>query len=157
MVVGSPARRTTRTALVIGYGNTLRGDDAVGPRVADAVAAWRRPEVRALAVQQLTPELAEAVAGVGLVVFVDATSALDGGEVIVRRLEPADSSVALGHASDPRQLLSLARTLYGSSPPAWWVLVPSAGFELGAGLSALATRGLDAALKEISVLLGRQE
>ena len=31
--------------LVIGYGNTLRGDDGVGPKVAEAVAALALPGV----------------------------------------------------------------------------------------------------------------
>jgi len=32
--------------LIIGYGNTLRGDDGAGPRVAEAVAGWGLPNVR---------------------------------------------------------------------------------------------------------------
>ena len=55
--------------LVIGYGNELRRDDGLGPRVAASLAG---PGVRALAVRQLTPELAEEVATARLVVFVDA-------------------------------------------------------------------------------------
>jgi hydrogenase maturation protease len=45
--------------LVLGYGNTLRRDDAVGPLAAEAVAGWGRPGVLALALPQLLPELAE--------------------------------------------------------------------------------------------------
>ena len=38
--MNSPANSSPRPVLlVIGYGNTLRGDDGVGPRVADAVEA----------------------------------------------------------------------------------------------------------------------
>ena len=51
-----------RPALVIGYGNTLRGDDAVGPRAAAAVHGGGLPGVDALAVAQLTPVLAEPLA-----------------------------------------------------------------------------------------------
>jgi hypothetical protein len=35
-------------APVIGYGNTLRGDDGIGPAVAEAVAALGLPGVRVI-------------------------------------------------------------------------------------------------------------
>ena len=58
--------------LVIGYGNTLRRDDGVGPHVAEAIAALALPGVEALVCPLLTPELAEAIARARRVVFVDA-------------------------------------------------------------------------------------
>ena len=64
-------------ALVIGYGNTLRGDDGIGPAVAEAVAALGLPGVRVIVAHQLTPELAADLADAQLVVFVDAAV---GGE-----------------------------------------------------------------------------
>jgi hypothetical protein len=45
--------------LVIGYGNSLRRDDGVGPRVAEAVEALQLPGVRTLTCQLLTPEFAD--------------------------------------------------------------------------------------------------
>lgn len=32
--------------LVIGYGNELQGDDAVGPRVAEIVASWQLTAIK---------------------------------------------------------------------------------------------------------------
>ena len=55
--------------LVIGYGNEPRGDDAIGPQVAQCVSAWSRPEVVGLAVHQLTPELAALLADVESRIF----------------------------------------------------------------------------------------
>jgi Ni,Fe-hydrogenase maturation factor len=57
---------------VIGYGNTLRTDDGVGPYVATAVASWGLPGVVSVGVHQLTPELSELLASAELAVFVDA-------------------------------------------------------------------------------------
>ncbi|MGB7620863.1 MAG: hydrogenase maturation protease, partial [Terriglobia bacterium] len=57
--------------LVIGYGNTLRGDDGAGPRVAEMIAR-RFPQVDSLVLHELQPELAEAVSGYEEVIFVDA-------------------------------------------------------------------------------------
>jgi hydrogenase maturation protease len=145
-----------RASLVIGYGNTLRGDDGAGPRVADVVAAWRRQGVRALAVQQLTPELAEALAAARLAIFVDAAPAA-GVQVKVQSLKAVDSDVALGHVSDPPYLLALARALYGWSPAAWWVLVPGVCFEMGERLSGVAARGVEAALRQIAALIDSRD
>ena len=71
-------------ALVIGYGNELRGDDAAGPRVAAAVEQWQLPGVRVLILHQLTPELADPIASSGLVIFVDAALEAEGGVKVER-------------------------------------------------------------------------
>lgn len=132
--------------LVIGYGNELRGDDAIGLRVAEAVSAWQLPGVRALAVPQLTPELSEDIAAARQVVFVDATSEPSIDEVQVRALEARAVELGGSHRSDPRALLTLALALFGQAPPAWLVAIPVADFAYGAPLSPLAQRGLETAL-----------
>jgi Ni,Fe-hydrogenase maturation factor len=164
--------------LVIGYGNDLRGDDAVGPLAATAVAAWNVAGVSALAVHQLTPELAEALAAADLAIFVDARAPAlpspspsphlggmgesspppgDGGEgaeiVEVHLIEPAAVDSAIGHTGDPRVLLALAEALYGRRPAAWSITVPARSFAFGASLSPAAERGLAAALQHMSDLL----
>jgi hydrogenase maturation protease len=140
-------------ALVIGYGNPLRGDDAVGQEVAAAVARWGLPGVRALAVHQLTPELVEPLARARLAVFVDAYPARDGGGVNVRRLGRPHGPAALGHTGDPRFLLGLARALYGGHPPAWLVTVPGFEFGFGEALSPTARDGVRGALRQVARLL----
>jgi hydrogenase maturation protease len=144
--------------LVIGYGNPLRGDDAIGPRAALAVAAWEIPGVRALAVHQLVPELAEALAAATTAIFVDAhilDSAEDAAEaaIAVEPIGPATSVSALGHTADPRALLALTAALYGRCPAAWAIAVPAPCFALGAALSPQAERGLSAALLQVRALL----
>jgi len=136
--------------LVIGYGNTLRRDDGVGPRVAESIAALGWPEVEALACALLTPELAEPVARAGTVVFVDA-SVEAPRQVQLRRLEPADSSRILAHAADPRTLLALARDVFGHVPRAWWLTIPIEDLGIGEELSRLARRGVEIAVQEILV------
>jgi hydrogenase maturation protease len=140
------------TILVIGYGNTLRADDGVGQRVALAASAWDRPGLAALAVHQLTPELAEPLATAELALFVDAR--LAGGEAVeLLPLDPSQSGGLTGHASDPRCLLALTRALYGRHPRAWLIAVPAADFSLGEGLSAAAERGAEDALERIAALI----
>ncbi len=134
--------------LVIGYGNTLRSDDGVGPKVAEAVAALRLPRVQAVACDLLTPELAEPVACAGSVIFVDA--ALDAPqEVQMRPLQPSESSQLMAHAASPQKLLALARDVFGRAPTAWWLTIPIENTRIGEEFSALAARGLDTALAEV--------
>jgi hydrogenase maturation protease len=142
-----------KPVLVIGYGNTLRGDDAAGPQVAERVASWGLQHVQARAVLQLTPELAESLAGAGLAIFVDAYPAAEGGAVQVQPLEPSVAPDSLDHRGDPRWLLALARAVHGDHPPAWWLLVPGIRFELGEGLSSTAAGGVDAALRRITLMV----
>jgi hydrogenase maturation protease len=134
--------------LVIGYGNELRSDDTVGPRVARAVVGWGRMGTNGIAVHQLTPELAALLGETSVVVFVDAYGESEGGEVRLRPLE-AGPSAALGHTSDPRWLLALAEALYGRRPEAWLLTIPAADFGLGRRLSPAAQAGARSALRQI--------
>ena len=110
--------------LVIGYGNTLRGDDGVGPRVAEAVGHLRLPGVRTLICPLLTPELADPIARAEKVIFVDA--AVDAPQSLRwRKLEPSKTSQLMAHAADPRTLLALARDVFGHVPEAWWLTIPT--------------------------------
>src|SRR6202142_4622768 len=85
--------------LVIGYGNSLRCDDGVGPKVAEAVEALHLPEVRTLVCQQLSPEHAEPISKVRTAIFVDA--AMDTPkEVQLRKLEPSETTPLMAHAAD---------------------------------------------------------
>ncbi len=103
--------------LIIGNGNTLRGDDDVGPRVAETVAALALPGVCTLVCPQLSPEHADPIAQARTVIFVDA--AVDApGKVQLRKIEPADTSQLMAHAADPRTMLALARDVFGRAPEA---------------------------------------
>ena len=57
--------------LIIGYGNTLRGDDGVGYKIAEIIEQWNINNITSLAVHQLTPDLAENIAQADTVIFVD--------------------------------------------------------------------------------------
>lgn len=140
-----------REFLVIGYGNELRGDDGVGPKVAAAVDALQLPGVQTLICQQLSPEHAEPVSQARVVVFVDA--ALDAPrEVQFRKLEPAGSSQLMAHAADPRTMLALARDVFGHCPEAWWLTIPAENTGFSEELSPSVRRGLEEAVKKIRAL-----
>ena len=144
-----PSARTVRQVLVIGYGNELRGDDSLGPRVAEAVAAWRLPGVRALACHQLTPELADPISRARIVLFVDAAADPKIRRLTTRSLRPAVSNDFAPHRSAPPALLALAKALFGRSPRAWLLTLPASDFAFGETLSPVAQRSLRNALTAV--------
>jgi hydrogenase maturation protease len=141
------------TALVIGYGNELRGDDAIGQQVAKAIKYWHLSSVKSIAVHQLTPELAENLANSKLAIFVDACINYQSDEVQVEPLLPCDSTTINPHTSDPKILLALAKFLYGNCPKAWLVTVPGENFELSDRISITAQKGITTALSKIMQIL----
>src|ERR1035438_5826200 len=137
--------------LVIGYGNTLRGDDGVGPRVAEAVGELHLPGVRPLICPLLTPELADPISRAQKVIFVDA--AVDAPkEVQWRELQPNETSQIMAHAADPRTLLALSRDVFGRVPPAWWLTIPAVKLGFSEELTPEAQRGLAEAVEKIQAL-----
>ncbi|MDD5140083.1 MAG: hydrogenase maturation protease [Verrucomicrobiales bacterium] len=134
--------------LVIGYGNTLRGDDGVGPRVAEAVGNLRLPGVRTLVCQQLSPEHAAPISLARTVIFVDA--AVDAPkEVQFRRLAPNDTSQLMAHAADPRTMLALSRDVFGQVPQAWWLTIPAVDLSFREDFSPEGRRGYTEAVEKI--------
>jgi hydrogenase maturation protease len=139
--------------LLIGYGNELRSDDAVGQRVSDLIASCKLTNLCTLCIRQLTPELADLLAKFDVAIFVDVYPATMEQNVQVCPIELADNSVTMGHSSNPSYLLALTKTLYGRSPQGWWVTVPGVNFEFGENLSPLAEQGIEIAIDKINHLI----
>ncbi len=132
--------------LLLGIGNTLRGDDGVGSRVLELLAA-KVSGFRLLAARGLLPELAAEIAQAPRVVFVDADLRVQS--VKLERLTQEDARAA-GHAWSPETLVVLARGL-GFSGDAWVCRIPVSACGHGEGLSEEAER---AAEEATAMLLG---
>jgi len=141
--------------LVIGYGNTLRRDDSVGPLVAEAVEELRLPRVWTLSLPQLAPEHGECLSRVKSVIFVDA--AIDVGGVRLRTLEPASSSRVTTHAVSASTLLAIAREYFGHAPRAWMLTIPGSDFSFGEELSPVAAKAVDKAVSKILEFISRSK
>jgi hydrogenase maturation protease len=128
-------------ALIIGYGNPLRGDDQLGWHVADRVAesvedfgklSRADNSTKVIAVHQLTPELAEAISEAELVIFVDAS--LDGRPGswrcdTIRRDTVASNAFA--HYCTPATLLDYAETIFKARPRSLLISVAAESFDCG--------------------------
>lgn len=142
-----------RSILVIGYGNQLRSDDAIGQQVAQEIGSWRMPNVKTVAVHQLTPELAEILSDFDVTIFIDACSDSDYQDIHIEPIKLSKINSTMAHTSDPRSLLALTQALYDHVPQAWWVMVPGVNFEVGDCLSATAEQNIETALQQINHLM----
>jgi hydrogenase maturation protease len=140
--------------LIIGYGNTIRGDDGAGYQIAEAVAQWNFNHVGSLAVHQLTPDLAEAIAQANTVIFVDAVATLS--EVKIEQLEPNDAESFTVHYAEPRSLLALTYALYKVIPTAYQIFIPAVDFSFGETLSPVTQKSVELALVKIKQLVSPQ-
>jgi hydrogenase maturation protease len=132
--------------LVIGYGNRLRGDDGVGPAIADIVASWKIPGVRALAVSQLAPELVAELKDAKRVLFVDASANPITEPFTTYIVEPKESRGGLGHHSDPAHLLALTWDLEARYPDTWLLAINVRSLDLSDSITEIAYGNMQAAL-----------
>ena len=151
-MTNSPNSPTRPLRLVIGYGNTIRQDDGVGYRLAEFLAQHPPSldfcDLKAIAVHQLTPDLAAEVAQATEVIFVDMVPT--SPTVQLHQLTPQSQmsvgKTSLGHLSDPQCILQLSDRLFGASPQGYWLLIPGERWEMGEDLSPLAQQGFSQAL-----------
>jgi len=141
--------------LVLACGNTLRGDDGVGPWL----AAWAGQEfaanraVRVVARHQWTPDLAEEIARAESVIFVDCAVNLAPGKVRVEPVDPASTQAGLAtHQMGAPELLALSQELYASLPRNAVLLSIGAGsMEMGETFSDSVRRALPGACSALEL------
>jgi len=143
--------------LVIGYGNPSRRDDGVGLAVVNGLRErLGRPPLAegddgfddlgqpldTLALQQLTPELAETVAAYDRLILVDAHVGAYP-ELIQRvQLRPQVEPSLVSHHLKPNHLLALAEQLFGQAPVAELISIRGFDFDFGTELSPATAEGV---------------
>lgn len=144
--------------LLIGVGNTLRGDDGAGPRLAEALsrgliaAGWT---TRLLLSQQLVPELAVEIAAQGLVAVVICDARVPvpgevGGLRLIPQAAPREGRLPLAftHEITVGTLCYYALSLKEPGQmlaPCWLATVPAFDLGLGEGLSPATEAALSGA------------
>jgi len=102
--------------LLIGYGNCLREDDAVGWHAVERI----NTDADIVQCRQLTPELAPKIAQASIVVFFDAAIDQEPGSIHEARVSP-DAFESWTHHVSPGQLLAMAKQLTGCMPAAFLI------------------------------------
>jgi hydrogenase maturation protease len=144
-------------ALIIGYGNPLRGDDGLGWHAARLFAGIATAyDAEVLTRHQLMPELAEPASEADTVIFVDAASGGAPGRLRWRRVEPRPGPASFTHHLSPESLLGMAKELYGRCPRAFVVSVSGESFACGEELSPTVRAALPALMELVENLLSGQ-
>jgi hydrogenase maturation protease len=124
--------------LIIGIGNPLRSDDGLGWAVAEQLAQDYDMGCDIYTVHQLTPELAQWMAAVNLVVMIDASHEGEPGDLHIRPLSlPAHPGAVGTHYTTPEELAALTAVVYGHCPPVVVITMTGANFSIGEQLSLI--------------------
>ena len=138
--------------MVICIGNTLRSDDGFAWHVADELNSQPGEGLRVLKVHQLTPELAEAMSEVALVIFVDAGVGGDPGKLTCDPITTAGAALHFSHDVTPAVLLHITKTLYAKEPPTFLICAAGKIFDHGETLSPEIAAAIPTALTKIRQL-----
>jgi hydrogenase maturation protease len=141
--------------LIIGYGNPLRSDDAVGWHAVEALKSLiPQDSVTLLSIHQLSPELAESLSNSKQVIFIDAGTEATPGQIRITNLSPEPASPKpLHHHLTPEALLSYSASLYGNSPEGMLITIGGGSFEFGEKLSKPVQNALPIVLKKVSTMV----
>jgi hydrogenase maturation protease len=141
--------------LIMGYGNGLRSDDAIGRMLARLLGQRLNQEddLRVYQLHQLTPELIERIAGASFVIFIDAREGGQPGTVMSESVSPQVNDAAFTHHISPAELLGAALDWYGAAPQGLLISVVGASFEYGDRLSPEMTDILPTILDEVDQLI----
>lgn len=140
----------TPQIVVIGLGNTLRGDDAVGRLAAQRVRRATNPgRVRVIDQVAITPELAAEIAGASLAIFLDASVDGPPDRVQTTRITPREPAPSMAHRLDVHGVAYLAEQLYGKSPEVLAITFRGQDFAVSdQQLSPAAATGLEELVSE---------
>ena len=142
-------------ALVLAYGNPMRGDDGVAWVIANLLGPIMPEPVRVECVQQLSPEHADSVRENDLVIFIDAAKGGVAGEISYMPVTAQAEPTRFWHHIGPAEILALAKQLYAATPQAVLFTVQAEQFNVGSTLSDKVKSAIPQAVAEICALLKR--
>ncbi len=130
---------------VFAWGNTARGDDAIGPILAERLRAMEVPGLRVIEDHQLNIEHVTDMTSDSATLFIDASLEIEEG-FRLERIGPSKDGNFSTHAISPQALLNVyEQTMKKPAPDAWLLHVAARDFGLGEELGEVATRAIDEA------------
>ncbi len=100
--------------IIIGYGNTLRGEDAFGVDVINQLQKYTLKDTKLICVFQLTPELCLELLEAEEIIFIDASYSTSLHYTLSCSLDEDIKGTNLSHHISPKIIISMLRDLYGS-------------------------------------------
>jgi hydrogenase maturation protease len=156
--------------LVIGIGNPLRGDDALGWHATRQLAqGWGAAteaqflednrclsadeSVEIMTCQQMTLDLVEPVHEAGKVIFIDAGVKGEPGSLVCQTVAPDSPQNLISHQFDAPTLLAAVKALYGVCPEAVVLTVTASSFDFVEELSPPVAARLPELVKRVQELI----
>ncbi len=144
--------------LIVGCGNRLYGDAAVGPLVATTVSSWGLSSVESMIVEQLDPDLVFHLSKADYVIFIEPCAETNPAQTtqihpICIKSPTSEKVHVADNRCDPETLLLLSQQLHNSCPQSWLIKIPTEGFETRQKLSSTAQTGISQALKTVAQFL----
>ena len=140
---------------VLAWGNVSRGDDAIGPLLAERLRAIMPPGLNVIEDHQLNIEHVTDLDTDGAALFIDASVNISEGYRL-QQIGPSHDGNFSTHAISPQALLNVFEQTTGQPAPESWLLhVAAQEFELGSAPGDVATAAIEAADNFLQDLLER--
>lgn len=135
---------TRKTTYILGYGNSLRGDDGVGPACVERLRRDGTDGILLCGKTHLTIDDSFDIAGAETTIFVDAC--VSGGEPFVfHEVTPVPSPSFSSCLATPGFVLYLCRRFFNPDARAFLLAIRGYTWDTGEGLSPRAAENLTAA------------
>lgn len=124
--------------LVVGVGNSLRGDDGVGLHLVRRLGEWFGGRLNCFEANDADILFAEKIAGFDELLVIDAMVLEKGEPFAVVELVPSDTYIPAGfvsHIFEWGAVMALAKDIYGKSPKASVLGVSASEFGFSENLS----------------------
>ncbi|MCS7213882.1 MAG: hydrogenase maturation protease [Candidatus Calescibacterium sp.] len=136
--------------LLVGVGNELRKDDALGP---EFVRRFDNKNLDKLCLDFPDIQIAEKIAQYDVVIFVDASTSAD--ECVIYELSEKSVSGALSHGISCKDIFSFAKAMYNPKLVGFLIEIRGYDFDYGNQISQEAERNLKRAYELLKDLLAR--
>jgi hydrogenase maturation protease len=141
--------------ILVGVGNTLRGDDGIGAYICARFDQLNIEGLTTMVTQQLNTELVDDFLEYDSIILADA--AISGGPVAWHPLKTETAlPVSSSHHVNAGLLNALAKQLYHKKLPIMCCAVKGENFEMGEQLSATAKKNADDAVAIICTWVSNQ-
>ncbi|MCA9400216.1 MAG: hydrogenase maturation protease [Candidatus Omnitrophica bacterium] len=154
--------------LIIGYGNKMRGDDGIGPYIAEKIELSQWPSTDVWVMQQLQVELVEDIKGYKPIIFIDAAlnarqlkinvipgtrTQDDASGACAGNFTKQQSSSTSTHHLSPYALWQLCEKLYQVRLDMYLVSIPARQFDMTESISTETLAYADKAVEEIQKIV----
>ena len=100
--------------VIIGYGNSLRGEDAFGADVIEELQKFSLKETKFISAHQLTPEIVLELLDADKIIFID--TCYDEKHHYRLACSLFEQNITLSHHISPKTIMQMLKNLYGKCP-----------------------------------------